>query len=103
MVLSSCFPDAVSDGRQAAKHKHRAAKHKDRKSSSPLENCCNRAIFGDRALSPTALNYCPGACLSLSLFKADRVEALRESAGVEYLRKVAAVKGESLLGLSDYR
>lgn len=35
--------------------------------------------------------------------KADRVEELREGAEVEYLRKVAAVKGESLLGLSDYR
>lgn len=36
-------------------------------------------------------------------YKADRVEELREGAEVEYLRKVAAVKGESLLGLSDYR
>lgn len=35
--------------------------------------------------------------------QADRVEELREGAEVEYLRKVAAVKGESLLGLSDYR
>lgn len=31
------------------------------------------------------------------------MEQLREGAEVEYLRKVAAVKGESLLGLSDYR
>ncbi|CAM9361651.1 unnamed protein product, partial [Ectocarpus fasciculatus] len=34
---------------------------------------------------------------------ADRVEELREGAEVEYLRKVAPVNGESLLGLSDYR
>lgn len=31
------------------------------------------------------------------------MEELREGAEVEYLRKVAAVNGESLLGLSDYR
>lgn len=31
------------------------------------------------------------------------MEELREGAEVEYTRKVAAVKGESLLGLSDYR
>lgn len=37
------------------------------------------------------------------VYKADRVAKLREGAEVEYLRKVAAVKGESLLGLSDYR
>ncbi|CAN0540134.1 unnamed protein product, partial [Ectocarpus sp. 12 AP-2014] len=34
---------------------------------------------------------------------ADRVEELRGGAEVEYLRKVAPVNGESLLGLSDYR
>ncbi|CAM9113012.1 unnamed protein product, partial [Hapterophycus canaliculatus] len=34
---------------------------------------------------------------------AERVEQLREGTEVEYLRKVAAVKGESLMGLSDYR
>ncbi|CAM9682445.1 unnamed protein product [Scytosiphon promiscuus] len=34
---------------------------------------------------------------------AERVEELREGAMVTYVRKVAAVKGESLMGLSDYR
>eukprot|EP00903_Cladosiphon_okamuranus_P012921 g12064.t1 len=34
---------------------------------------------------------------------ADRVEELREGAEVGYRRNVAVVKGESLLGLSDYR
>lgn len=37
------------------------------------------------------------------LLQADRVVELRAGAEVEYLRKVAAVKGESFLGLSDYR
>lgn len=35
--------------------------------------------------------------------QADRVEELRKGAMVEYRRKVGAVRGESLVGLSDYR
>lgn len=42
-------------------------------------------------------------CPHLICCQADRVEELREGAEVEYLRKVAPVNGESLLGLSDYR
>lgn len=44
------------------------------------------------------------ACLHpIVVLKADRVEELREGTMVVYRRKVAAVKGESLVGLSDYR
>lgn len=41
----------------------------------------------------------------LSIFdpQASRVEELREGSKVAYQRRVAAVKGESLVGISEYR
>ena len=35
--------------------------------------------------------------------QSSRVEELREGSEVAYQRRVAAVKGESLVGISDYR